>query len=522
MHLSSSLLRTLFILLTPIFLFFSGCATLPENIKQQPKPEMITPTNLPYLSTLIASHPQQSGVSLIRNGIEAFLARVVMIKQAKHSLDLQYYIWKDDITGKILLSLLIEAADRGVKVRLLLDDLGSKGLDQYIQALNSHENIEIRLFNPFIYRKHILINFLSDFRRLNYRMHNKLFIMDKQVAVVGGRNIGDAYFDASPTLEFNDFDVFIIGDVMNKASQSFNAFWQNEMVYESSSIISNSSDLALITKELDTFSKQQKDTEYANALRKSLLLEELLSQNLKWFWGDVNLVFDQIEKSAPTPKKIKSIVPALTKAMHETREELLIISPYFVPGNKLVEQLSSLVRNGIRVTILTNSLASTDVTAVHAGYKNYRKKLLQNGISLYEFMPEVNAVRAKKRIFKDMPSIRSSLHAKSYIFDRNKVFIGSFNLDPRSANINSENGIIFENAELAEKVSTTIYEALDDYAYSLQLKNVDNTLGLPVEKRITWFNKYRLQQETLDEPGSHFFMSLWIEFLSLLPIENQL
>ena len=459
---------------------------------------------------------------MIRNGIEAFLARAVMIKQAQHSIDLQYYIWKDDITGKILLSLLIEAADRGVKVRLLLDDLGSKGLDKYIQALNTHENIEIRLFNPFLYRKHVLLNFLSDFSRLNYRMHNKLFIMDRQVAVVGGRNIGDAYFDASPTLEFNDFDVFIIGDVMERANKSFMDFWNSELVYESSSIINNSSDLPFITQELDAFSRQQKDTEYANALRNSPLLEELLSQNLKWYWGDVNLVYDQIVKSGSTPEKLKSIVPALSNAMNETSEELLIISPYFVPGDRLVEQLSGLVRNGIDVTILTNSLASTDVTAVHAGYKKYRKKLLQNGVKLHEFMPEPSEQRAKKRIFKNKPSVRSSLHAKSYIFDRKKVFIGSFNLDPRSANINSENGIIFDNPELGEKVSSTIYEALDDYAYLLDLSTVNNEMGFIENNRITWFNKYRHQQPTVDEPGSHFFMSLWIELLSILPIEQQL
>ena len=511
----------LFILLVSVVI--SGCASLPENKIKPSESEMSSSANLPYLSYLISNHPGQSGVSLIRNGLDAFIARAVMIKQAQHSLDLQYYIWNDDITGKILFSLLIEAADRGVKIRLLLDDLGSKGLDEYLLALNSHENIEVRLFNPFLFRKHLLINFLVDLRRLNYRMHNKLFIMDKQVAVVGGRNIGDAYFDASHTLEFNDFDVFIIGDVMQLANQSFEHFWNNELVYESSSIIKKaSSDLPAIKKELEQFLIHQNESEYAESLRKSQLLEELLTQDLKWYWGYANLVFDLIQKSGAGPSKSQFIVPALTDALNKTEEELLIISPYFVPGDTLVENLSALVRKGINVTILTNSLASTDVTAVHAGYKKYRKKLLRNGIKLYEFMPESSAVRAKKRIFKDKPSLRSSLHAKSYIFDRKKIFIGSFNLDPRSANINSENGIIFDNPELADRISSTIYDALDDYAYLLNLTSANNALGFPVEDRITWFNKHRNAKETTDEPGSNLFMSLWIELLSLLPIEQQL
>ncbi|MEJ2214635.1 MAG: phospholipase D-like domain-containing protein [Gammaproteobacteria bacterium] len=305
--------------------------------------------------------------------MEAFLARAVLLKQARHSIDLQYYIWKDDVTGKLLYSLLIEAAERGVKIRLLLDDLGSRTPDRYIAALSAHENIEVRLFNPFTYRSNRLFNFIIDFNRLNRRMHNKLFIFDQQVAIVGGRNIGDAYFQASSSLEFNDFDVFIIGNVISQATDAFDHFWLDDSVYDASSIIQPSaSSLTTLKTELDEFSQGQNNSVYIQSLKETKLLEELLAEDLKWHWSPVNLIYDKPDSEDNKTGKTNSIVTALNNALADTKNELLIVSPYFVPGKKLVEKLAEMIKTGVKVTILTNSLASTDVTAVHAGYKKYR------------------------------------------------------------------------------------------------------------------------------------------------------
>ena len=512
-----------FAVLFCLILLFSGCASLPENIKSDHTSTMPNASKISYINDLLAEHPGQSGVSLIRNGMEAFLARAVLLKQARHSIDLQYYIWKDDVTGKLLYSLLIEAAERGVKIRLLLDDLGARTPDRYLAALSAHENIEVRLFNPFSYRSNRLFNFIIDFNRLNRRMHNKLFIFDQQVAIVGGRNIGDAYFQASSSLEFNDFDVFIIGNVISQATDAFDHFWLDDSVYDASSIIqSSASSLTALKAELDAFSQGQNNSVYIQSLKKTRLLEELLAEDLKWHWSPVNLIYDKPGSEDNKPGKTNSIVPALNNALADTKNELLIVSPYFVPGKKLVEKFAEMIKTGVKVTILTNSLASTDVTAVHAGYKKYRKKMLRSGVQLYELMPESGQIRAKKHFFKNQPSARSSLHAKSYIFDREKIFIGSFNLDPRSANLNTENGVMIENQQLADAISNKIYEGLDDYAYRLELTTSKNILDLPVQTEIRWSNQHHNKSGTTIEPGSNFFFSLWIQLLSLLPIEQHL
>lgn len=503
----------------------TGCATLPENVPKKVSHSRHSPNPSILISNSdrIASQiPGKSAVSLLRNGMDAFLARALLIKAANDSLDLQYYIWRNDTTGKILTLLLLEAADRGVRVRLLLDDLNTQDNDPALLALNQHPNFEVRLYNPFAHRTNRFWNLLTDFKRLNHRMHNKLFITDSKIAIVGGRNIGDEYFQASSTLEFNDADAMTLGPVIDQAGHSFDHYWNSAIVYPVDTVALNthSIDINDLREQLQKFRNEQTDSEYAKALKKSQLIENLLNRDVDWYWGNAALLYDRIEKQAHQKDASKIIGKKLAEELNNISHELIIISPYFVPGETLLALLSKLRDRGVDIHILTNSLASTDVPMVHAGYQKYRKQLLRMGIHLYESKPSVETAD-KKDFVRFTSSARNSLHAKSYLFDKKKLFISSLNLDPRSIHINTEVGLLFENSILSSQISDTFKIALKDYAYQLKLQNSTSDLQ-PVEKIIWIDENTEGTREYINEPGIGTLQSFSIFLLSLLPIEEQL
>ncbi len=486
-------------------------------------------TNLgQYLQTLGENPQNDSAVTVLRSGMEAFLARALLIKAAEDTLDLQYYIWKKDTTGQIITSLLLEAADRGVRVRLLLDDLNTSGKDDELLTLNKHENIEVRLFNPFSSRKRRLWNFFSDFTRLNHRMHNKLFIADGQFAIIGGRNIGDEYFQASSQVDFEDIDLLATGQFMPQAGTSFDHYWNSQMSYPADSVIDLSSpsyDLQAMQQHLYDFRESQRDSVYARALTDQKLFRDLLDSNVEWFWGQLDLLYDDVGKtSAPgsdTGESPEILAQQLKHHVSSLTEELLIISPYFVPDRILLDTLAELRTKGVRIIILTNSLASTDVSAVHAGYQKYRKPLLNIGVELYE----LNATREKRKhrgkLIEYTGSSRASLHAKTYVFDRKKLFIGSLNLDPRSVYINTEIGLLVENAELASLVTNSLEDVLESETFRLGLTK--DASGMGTQEQLTW--SYIDQGETIttsNEPGVSVLRAISVWLLSLLPIDDQL
>ncbi len=519
------------VLLLVSFGLLSGCSSLPKNFDKSASYSQQSPGN----STLTAINRQleadktgKSAVSMLRNGMDAFLARALLAKAANDSLDIQYYIWRNDTTGKILTLLLLEAADRGVRVRLLLDDINTQGLDKTLLALNQHKNIQVRLYNPFTNRTNRLWNLLTDFSRLNHRMHNKLFISDSSIAIVGGRNIGDEYFQASSTVEFDDADVLTIGPVIKQARTAFDHYWNSNIVFPVDAIANdaiasnanNNFDLDTLKIELQHFRSTQQDSEYAKELQQSQLLDNLLNNNLAWHWGDAKLLYDHIDKNKYQKDPQKIIAQNLAKELETLTHELIIISPYFVPGEILLEQFAHLRKQGVEIVIVTNSLKATDVPMVHAGYQKYRRTLLQQGIKLYETKSRM-ADSNNKNYIQFTSSAKNSLHAKAYIFDKKKLFIGSLNLDPRSIHINTEVGILFENETLARQASKNVSSALKDYAYKLNLEQ--STSDIQPQDKIVWIeHSGDITSKHAHEPGVGPLKAIFMLLLSLLPIEEQL
>ncbi|MGL5147354.1 MAG: phospholipase D family protein, partial [Plesiomonas shigelloides] len=339
-----------------------------------------------------------------------------------------------------------EAAQRGVRVRLLLDDTSSIKMDRQLASLAGHPNISVRLYNPSARRILRSLSFLGDFARLNHRMHNKSLTVDNRLSVVGGRNVGNEYFSNDETLEFGDLDALLAGPVVDDISDQFDGYWNSPIVYTVESI----NPLAEPRAGLDYFvslvntQKQLLATHpYVRRLAKSPFLRHLADNKVNWFFGKAWVLADPPQKRLAAPDEC--MVTPLLAEFSRVKDELVIISPYFVPTEQGVTLLTELVSQGVEVTVITNSLAATDVLAVHSGYQKYRHRLLCAGVKLYEVKEKG---RRRRRPWRGRS--RSSLHAKSFLFDKARFFIGSFNFDPRSATLNTEMGGLIEQMQMAE------------------------------------------------------------------------
>ncbi len=512
------------IFLTVLLLLSSGgCASLPNNVHQVPS----TVINDGAATTLgleigrkQARHPGASGFLLLDNGLDAFVARAVLAGLAERSIDLQYYLFHDDLVGGLLAYQLLEAADRGVRVRLLLDDMGLEGRDGAIATLDSHPNIEIRIFNPFTRGALRSLQMLTRFGQVTRRMHNKSFTVDNQATIVGGRNIGNEYFEADPELAFGDLDVLAIGPVVAEVSSSFDAYWNNGLSYPISTLKQKITKGTL--EEMRPLWKEQFKAElgglYVQALQNSSLAKMIRAGTLEYLWGKARVLADKPEKiSSSTQAEENYLAPQLKKYINQVEDELIILSAYFVPGREGVELLKALAARGVRVRILTNSLASTDVTIVHAGYARYRRDMLRAGIQLYELDKELSTEeRREKR--KTGTFSRASLHAKTFIFDRKALFISSFNFDPRSIFENTEIGIYFDAPAMAVEMASAFDKKKINNAFKLELITEDD--GMEFIRWVTTKSGEKKMYYT--EPHT----SLWRRFLlsaaGFLPIESQL
>jgi putative cardiolipin synthase len=429
-------------------LMIGGCATLPKDF-DRPESFALTDTeNTAFGKSLAeetAAHPGKSGFHLLGSGLDAFVARAVLSHYAERSIDAQYYLYHNDLVGKLFTDLLLKAADRGVRVRLLVDDMGLAGRDLGAVALNSHPNMEVRIFNPFSRNVGRTSQFVTRLGSVTRRMHNKSFTVDNQITILGGRNIGNEYFDADPDMAFADLDVMAIGPAVKEVSSVFDLYWNSELAYPASVLLKGEPPTPEKVKELrgrlNEYVAAQTDSEYLRALRNSDLANKLRKDEVEFRWGDAEVVFDQPEKLLHDFSATEyHLAPMLKPYWEGSIKELIIFSPYFVPGKPGTAFLTQLSKRGVRVRILTNSLASTDVGLVHAGYKKYRKKLLREGVELYELNKKLTR---KQRKGKKGPggSSKASLHTKSFVFDRKQVFIGSLNLDPRAVLHNTEIGV---------------------------------------------------------------------------------
>ncbi|MFA7606166.1 MAG: phospholipase D family protein [Rhodocyclaceae bacterium] len=462
-----------------------------------------------------AAHPGKSGIYSLLDAHAAFAARALLARFAQKTLDVQYYIWRRDITGTMLLEELRVAADRGVRVRLLLDDNGTAGLDTELAALDTHPNIEIRLFNPFVVRRPKAIGFLTDFRRVNRRMHNKSFTADNQATIIGGRNVGDEYFGAGGPVLFADLDVLAMGTVVDDVSADFDRYWASESSYPVSLILPEVDAAAL--QQFGAAARSMAGSEaaagYARAIRDSGFMAEFLEGELAVEWAPARMVSDDPAKGLGKAASTGLLIYQLNEILGRPAYTVELISPYFVPTAAGVEVFSKMVRAGVTLRILTNSLDATDVAAVHAGYAKRRKALLAAGVRLYELRRTAGAGERHPDA-GPFGSSGSSLHAKTFAVDDARVFVGSFNFDPRSALLNTELGFVIESPDMARRIDEFFNQTVAGIAYEVRLSEAG---------KLYWIERRDGQEIRHDaEPETGILKRGLVRFLAILPIEGLL
>src|SRR5690606_11526543 len=491
----------------------AGCARLPPLDARTPSRAFTDTADTSLgraIAPMVEAHPGKSGIVALTDDLDAFAVRVLLAQAAERSLDVQYYIWQQDLSGTLLLEALHRAADRGVRVRLLLDDNNTRGLDKLLAALDAHPNIEVRLFNPFLHRRWRALGYLSDFARLNRRMHNKSFTADGQVTIIGGRNIGDEYFGAGDFL-FADLDVLAIGPVAADVAQDFDRYWNSPSSYPAALILdpAEAAALAELGAGANLIARDPAAAEYMRQLATSRLVQELLSRRLQFEWAVTRMLSDDPAKGLGQATEDMLLPSRLSEVLGTPQKELLLVSPYFVPTAAGVAALADLARRGVAVSVFTNALEATDVAVVHAGYAKRRKALLEAGIRLYEMKREIASPRIRDRGLTG--SSASSLHAKTCAVDRQRVFIGSFNFDPRSARLNTEMGFIIDSPRLAEAMAEAFASAIPELAYEVRLAP---------DGKLVWIERQDGEEKVLArEPGTRFWQRLAVRLIGWLPIE---
>ena len=459
----------------------------------------------------IQKHEGSSGVIPLNEGTDAFATRMLLARAAEHSIDARYYIWDNDYTGLLLLEELRKAAMRGVRVRLLVDDNGTPELDPELALLNRHSNFEVRVFNPFNFRYLRLASYLFDFPRLNRRMHNKSFSVDGVATIVGGRNVGDAYFGRSTETQFSDFDLLLIGQAAVDVARDFDAYWASNSAYPHELLVQNGTmTQSDFESKIGTVENSSDNKKYADALAKSSLIQSLFEGSLKLSWSKTTLFSDDPKKGLGLTSHDDLLISSLLRLFEQSNESIDLVSAYFVPGDQGTRGLTAAAKKGMEVQILTNSMAATDVFLVHAMYAKYRARLLAGGVDIYELR---NQTEDRARGYNGfLGSSSASLHTKTFVMDSKRVFVGSFNLDPRSTFLNCEMGFLIESPDLAKAVKDSISISRIQNAWHVKSNN---------SGRLTWQSANADGQViTQDvEPQSTLFQRLLMHMLGIAPIE---
>jgi putative cardiolipin synthase len=516
-------------------LCLTGCATRPPaTALDRPATYALDATaDTPLRAAIVpqeAAHPGMTGARLLPIGTEALQARIALARAATKTLDMQYYIAEEDSTGKFLLGAALAAADRGVKVRMLVDDLNFKDIDQIMAALNTHPNIDIRVFNPFGSasesfgeRTRNLVTSIDHFTR---RMHNKAMIADNQIAIVGGRNLGDEYFGASASIQFRDLDVFVAGPVTQQISTSFDDYWNSTISYPLRALNKQTFDAADLDKTRDDLRhhwKEEAEPLNAKPLNATPIAQQIAQDSLGLTWAPIEFAADSPSKiEHPDPDYKSPPMERLAELANQASSEVIVISPYFVPHDEGVKAFAAMTHRGVTVRILTNSLAATDAVAVQAGYAPYRVPLLRSGVTLYEFKP-VQAkgdIRARAGLFGS--TSHASLHAKSYVLDRSILVIGSMNLDPRSASLNTELALVVHSPVLAGQVAALFDKGVrpaDVYRVELASSDASNASS----NALVWTTEDNGQVHTYtSDPDAGLYRNLMTGLFMILPVDSQL
>ena len=507
----------------------SACSSLRPDFAKHPSSALPPATDTPsahYIAAELSRRGEQSGFRLLASSTNALMSRVALADQAKHSIDLQYYIFQNDATGRLLAQRLLAAADRGVRVRMLLDDVNLKDEGEMLDALDAHENIEVRLFNPFRTREASTLSRIGQFmlegRRLNRRMHNKSFIADNSAAIIGGRNIGDDYFDAGSDTNFRDLDLVAIGPVVVEASRVFDDYWNCDAAYPVTAFDNKRdthADLAALRVALARDARAFAQSDYAQAALDEIPGGPTADRRGEWFWGPAMLVADEPEKiDAHANARAFSIGPKLKAMVEAAQSDVIMISPYFVPGEAGTRFLTEIVQRGVNMQVLTNSLASTDEPAVHSGYARYRRQLLEAGVQLHELRPAPGAAQPATA---GGASSGISLHAKALVVDRQYVFIGSLNMDQRSKLLNTEMGLIIDSTRLAQAVREFFDTAVQPAnAFRVMLESPESKSG---KAKMSWqWSEDGRAMSAYSDPGASGNRRLQVLLMRLLPIEGLL
>ena len=480
----------------------TGCASLPKEVSRPVSTALANPMQT-RLGQLVAARAAKagtrndSGFALVGNAELAFTSRMTLIKAAQKTLDIQYYaIFADDTTERMF-DALREAAERGVRIRILLDDFNTSGKNAQVLRLAFEKNIEMRLFNPLPGgRESMVLRILSnlkDVARIQRRMHNKIFVADNAIAITGGRNLGENYFGQSKGTNFVDIDILAAGRIVRDLSHSFDQYWNNPLAYPVQSLVKAEEikmlGLKTAAAEYDAWSQgllsaaepshaAPAQTIGAAADAASALPNSTDLNLLNWTWAPSALLVDHPSKIAADADDVaeaqETAVDGLLQLMSQAKTDLLIVSPYFVPGKVMMGQFADLRQRGVRVRVLTNSLASNDAPAAHAGYARYRKALLAMGIEIHEMHAEQEGTLRSFGSGADFTGgskggSRASLHAKVVVVDGRLLVVGSMNLDLRSKLQNSEVAIAIRNRPLSQEAVRMIEPAMANGAYRVEL-----------------------------------------------------
>jgi putative cardiolipin synthase len=519
-----------------LLLLLNGCSTLPPG-SSYPKTASVAlahpeETKLGREFRLAAdNHGGNSGFRIIPAGVDGFLLRMQMINAAERTLDLQYFIFRGDETGKLLTDAVLHAADRGVRVRVLIDDGETIPGDEQIAALEANRHIDIRIYNPFAYRGHVTLlratEFLFNASRLDYRMHNKLLVADNGAALIGGRNVGDQYFQIDPNSQLADDDVFAAGPIAVTLSATFDEYWNSDLaipVQALSGAKVSHEGLAEHRQELDGERRDLKadGVDFVKRISEGEPFNGLMSGRLPLVWAHAQVVCDSPDKKKVENGEMVGLLMhrPVADAAGATQSELLMVTPFLIPGKEGMQLFERLRQRGVKVRILTNSLESSNELPAQSGYMRYREPLLKQGIELYEVRSQLGNVHGSGETAAIARFGNYSLHAKLFVFDRTRLFIGSMNFDQRSMHLNTEIGLIIDSPELAQQVAAR-FEAMVQPVNSYQLLLRPNEAG--GTPHLVWHTQ--VGTETIEyhtEPARSEWQRAKIHLLSLLPWENEL
>jgi putative cardiolipin synthase len=514
----------------------SGCASLPpgSNFAKESSSALSHPEETRLgarFQNAAREHNGYSGFRIIPAGVDGFLVRMQMINAAEKTVDLQYFIFHGDDTGRLLTGAILHAADRGVRIRVLIDDGETVAGDEQITLLEAHPSIEIRIFNPFAYRGHTNLfraaEFFFDASRLDYRMHNKLLVVDNAVALIGGRNIGDQYFQIDPNSQFADDDVFAAGPIAQPLSKTFDEYWNSALAIPSQALSGGKTSRAALNEHREVLSEQRRQLkadgiDYVQRVAIGEPFEGMISGRLPLIWANAQVVCDspdkkKVESRAMVGKLMQRVV---ANAVNEAQSELLMITPYLIPGEEGMQMFNSLRQRHVRVRLLTSSLEASTVLVAQSGYMHYRIPFLESGVELYEIRSLIGNTRGSGETKEISRYGNYSLHAKLFVIDRKRLFIGSMNFDQRSMHLNTEIGLIIDSPELVQQIAArfgAMVQPANSYMLTLVARDGNGAPG------VVWNSEENGRAVGYDtEPARSEWQRLKANILSLLPLDSEL